>query len=303
MEIQQLRHFLAIVELGSYARASERLNITQPGLSRSIKALEDSLRLELFERVSRGVRLTNAGRMLVPHARSILNERDRAIADAQAFGALKLGQATVGISTVFNYIVTPDVIASVRGSDMGIDLHIISGPYESMSERLELGEMDFAFLLFGPERRRALDYEPVMSIESRIFASEGHPLHAVANPSAEQLLDYDWILSDNPGLRAVFGDFFAHHGLLPPPVSIAPSELGLLLMAMKGTNLLTLLPSGFADLPFAARPLEVEGLHRPSLATAGLVMRRGSSASPAATALSQMFRAAATRYDQAALGA
>jgi len=298
MEIQQLRHFLAIVDLGSYARASERLNISQPGLSRSIKALEDGLQLTLFERSGRGVQLTHSGRILVPRARAILNERDRALAEAQAVSALKMGQVTIGISTVFNYMITPDVIAALRESGLGIDLNIISGPYGSMCERLELGEMDFAFLLFGPERRRALAYDPLISVQSRIFASDGHPLHSVDQVAPEALLDQDWILSDNPGLRTVFGDFFARNGLVPPPVSVAPSELGLLLMAMKGTNLLTLLPAGFADLPFAARPLEVAGMRDGSRATAGLVTRRGSEASPAAAALTQLFRTAAARFDQ-----
>lgn len=72
METHLLRSFLHVAELGNLSRASERLHLSQPALSRQIKQLEQSLGVELFERTGRGVRLTDAGELLERRARPLL---------------------------------------------------------------------------------------------------------------------------------------------------------------------------------------------------------------------------------------
>ena len=78
MEFHQLRYVCAIAETGSFSRAAERCHVAQPSLSQQVLKLEEDLGAKLFDRLGRSVRLTEAGRAFLPHARSILHQMEAA---------------------------------------------------------------------------------------------------------------------------------------------------------------------------------------------------------------------------------
>lgn len=82
MSFAQIQYFVAVSEIGHVGRASEKLRVAQPAVSRQIKNLEDELGTVLFLRTSRGMQLSSAGRVFLEHARRILNtmqEAERAV--------------------------------------------------------------------------------------------------------------------------------------------------------------------------------------------------------------------------------
>ncbi len=83
MSLAQIRYFVAVAEEGHVGRAAHKLHVAQPPVSRQIRALEDEIGTALFERTPRGMRLLPSGEAFLAHARTILEEVERASAAAR----------------------------------------------------------------------------------------------------------------------------------------------------------------------------------------------------------------------------
>src|ERR1700736_5902089 len=105
MEIQQIRYVCAVADTGNFSRAAERCHVAQPSLSQQVLKLEEDLGAKLFDRLGRSVRLTEAGRAFVPHARSILHQMEAARAGVEDKRTDVRGSVSVGvIPTVAPYV-------------------------------------------------------------------------------------------------------------------------------------------------------------------------------------------------------
>jgi DNA-binding transcriptional LysR family regulator len=157
VELRQLRYFVAVAEELHFGRAAERLRIASPSLSQQIKALERSVGVELFVRDRRHVRLTSAGRTLLPDAREILalaGAAQRRLASAS--GPVRLGYVSW----------LPDQLAATVRTDTRIDEWVM--PSHIQIERVLEGTLDAA-IAWAPRRDDRLDV--------RLLWPE--PLHAV----------------------------------------------------------------------------------------------------------------------------
>jgi DNA-binding transcriptional LysR family regulator len=107
MELRHLRYFLAVAEDLHFGRAARRLRIAQPPLSKQIRQLEEELGFPLFERTSRQVRLTEAGRLFRDEARGILERLEQATVDARRVARGESGTLTVGMVASATYALLP----------------------------------------------------------------------------------------------------------------------------------------------------------------------------------------------------
>lgn len=97
IDLRQLNTFLTIANVGSFSRASEKLFIAQPALSRQIRLMEEALNVEVFVRHGRGVALTVAGELLYEKATAIFQELERTQASVAAIAGEVTGQVVLGL--------------------------------------------------------------------------------------------------------------------------------------------------------------------------------------------------------------
>ena len=145
-EISQLRCFVAVAEELHFARAAERLNMTQPPLSRQIALLEHHVGTMLVERTSRSVQLTAAGKSFLPEAIKILRVSEEASAMARKVAKGEQGSLSIGFTAVLGYGVLPELIRSLRKKIPGITLTLKELVTSEQLELLDSGEIDIGLM-------------------------------------------------------------------------------------------------------------------------------------------------------------
>ena len=112
--VKDMRAFFAIVEEGNISHAAQRLDIAQPALSRQMKRLEEKLDVKLFERGSRRIRLTEAGRVLYERVESILGMVDGTVREITEIGTGAKGSVRIGTITTSGANILPELISDFR---------------------------------------------------------------------------------------------------------------------------------------------------------------------------------------------
>src|SRR5262245_41914578 len=122
MDLRQLRHFVAVAEEEHFSRAAKRSNIVQSALSTSIRSLEAELGTPLFTRTTRQVRLTEAGRVLLDHARSILDAVREATEAVARVAGLERATLTLGaVPGLPAFLDLASLLAQFREQFPGVD--------------------------------------------------------------------------------------------------------------------------------------------------------------------------------------
>jgi LysR family hydrogen peroxide-inducible transcriptional activator len=156
MELHQLEYLLAVAEEGSVTRAAEKLMLAQPSLSQQLRKLEREVGQPLFDRLPRGVVLTEAGRRLVEDARRILagvQDARRHVADARSGVG---GPLTVGVIPTVAPFVVPRLTAAFLGDFPEVELTLIEDVTQGLVDRLERAEIDLALASSVEASRRVL---------------------------------------------------------------------------------------------------------------------------------------------------
>lgn len=169
MELYQLRGFVAVAELGHLTRAADKLHISQPALSAQIRALEDALEVELFERKSNGMVLTAAGKRLVVEAEKLLSAARALRNEARAIKGEVAGIASVGTVSDPAFIRVGELLSAAveRYPRIEIQLHHeVSG---EAFERVRDGALDASFY-YGELAHRSVAGLTLRQIAYRIVA-------------------------------------------------------------------------------------------------------------------------------------
>lgn len=161
MELKQLEYFVRVAELGSFTRAAQALSIAQPALSRQVRQLEVELRSNLLVRNGRGALPTDAGRLLLDHARGILHQVALAREElGRVHGALA-GRVALGLPPSIARALTVELTRAARKQLPHAVLSISEGLSVPMQESLRTGRLDIA-LLYDPAPAPEIETQPLM---------------------------------------------------------------------------------------------------------------------------------------------
>ena len=151
MEIRVLRYFIQIAREGSMTRAAEYLHVSQPALSKQMKELEKQLGKKLFRRGSSSVSLTDEGMLLRRRAEDLLAMADKIENEFKALDEITGGDIYIGCAESYLIKYLTYAVKKLNGQYSNIHYHITSGDTQQVTERLDRGLLDFAFIVEPPD--------------------------------------------------------------------------------------------------------------------------------------------------------
>ena len=220
MDLKQLEYFVRVAELGSFTRAAHALNIAQPALSRQVRLLEVELRQNLLVRNGRGALPTEAGKLLLAHARGILHQVERAREELGRVRGALAGRVAIGLPPSIAKVLTVPLTRAFRAHMPDAALAISEGLSMAMRESLTTGLLDIA-LLYNATPAPGIEIIPLM--EEELFLVQrredtGAPGRSAPQPTLplHELPRFPLVIPTRPNaIRMLVEAELANQGLRP----------------------------------------------------------------------------------------
>jgi DNA-binding transcriptional LysR family regulator len=197
MDVPRLEAFLEVVRLGSMRAAARSLHLGQPALSARIVALELELDAKVFERTKRGVRLTLAGRALLPHAERVLEAIEAGRSAVSQVEQGDDGELVIAAAGAINASVMPELVARFRRYHPGVHLYVHSGHPQRIIELVAFGTAQLGLVReAAPSRDPRLRVTPLYEESLILAARPEHPFVAEGPIALDRLADATLIFYD-----------------------------------------------------------------------------------------------------------
>jgi DNA-binding transcriptional LysR family regulator len=221
MELRRLRYFVAVAEELSFNRAAQRLHMAQPPLSNQIKQLEEELGVRLFDRTSRGVRMTEAGELLLEEARRIFAQVEGTMRMVRRVGHGEVGRLTLGFVPSASNGVLPRILHAFRGRFPDVELFLREMRPDRIVQRMHDRQIDAGFL-YLPFESASLNVGCVSREPLVLALPETHPLSSEETVELRALAKEPFILparyQNMPGLHAQVTEACRRAGFVPNAV-------------------------------------------------------------------------------------
>jgi DNA-binding transcriptional LysR family regulator len=204
MELRHLRYFVAVAEELSFNRAAQRLRISQPPLSNQIKQLEEELGVQLFERSSRGVRMTEAGEALLDEARRIFVQLEQTTRVVQRVGHGEVGRLTLGFVPSASNEMLPSILRTFRHRYPEVELFLREMRPDRVVQRLHDQQIDAGFL-YLPLDDASLNVECVSREPLVLALPESHRLASKPRIALQALTEEPFILPARYSMPGLYG--------------------------------------------------------------------------------------------------
>lgn len=225
IDSRQLRILLAVVRNEGFTAAAEKLNLTQPALSRSVQMLEERLGVRLIERTSKTFELTPFGRIVVERARAVEHEFNQLLGEIRALQEGVGGSVSIGVGpSAIGYL--SSAIRIFQKERPNIQVRIAVDSMEANYKALLDGELDVICTALNFPSHNRLVTEELAEVRNVIIADKSHPLCGRDKVRAAELVDYPWIFFSNDamGYERV-ASYFAAKNVEPPRPAIETNAI------------------------------------------------------------------------------
>jgi LysR family transcriptional regulator of abg operon len=254
----QLRHVTAVVavaDTGSMRVGAARVGISQPALTKTIREIEAIAGVALFQKTVRGSILTDAGKVFLSRARSIVEEIRRTQEEMDHLAGVRQGSVTVGLS-VGAALLSGAAIETFMRNHPDVQICIIEGLFDELVNGVRQGKLDFS--VGGLSSIKSDDHIRVDTLfENRVVPAvrRGHPLARAK--SFSELADCEWaVTNDDPSYIANFSNHFAKLGLPAPRIRLRSESFFALLELIPRTDLVLAISHTLLRHPVATRYLQ-----------------------------------------------
>ena len=215
--LRQLQIFMVAAEHESFAKAADLLHLTQPAVSMQMKRLAEMVGIPLFAKRGRELRLTLAGRSLLPYVRRMTQTLREAGEELDAITGLRHGQIKIGMVTTTQYF-SPRLTAEFQKQHPEIQLDITIANRRRIINKLESNEIDLAIMGRTPKRLEVMSAE-FFEHPYVVIASPSHPLVKQKSISPQQLNNESFLVREaGSGTRMIFDHFFIKNELKQPNI-------------------------------------------------------------------------------------
>lgn len=256
MKLNQLQQMVAIVEHGSLRAAARRLDLPQPALTRSIRALEKELGGTLFQRETTGMKLTAMGQRFHVRASIILNEARRAQDEIAQHSGDEKGNVVVALSIMPHIGMLPHALPVFRQRYPKVRVQLIEGLFPDVESALREGSIDFylgAAPRAGPSPGLAMQI--LFKNRRTVVCRKGHPLSSAR--SLKALANAEWAVTGvDYNAEDDISRLFDSLGLQAPHVLLRARSAMSMMVALAHSDLLAMLPVQWDEFPMTRDTLQ-----------------------------------------------
>ncbi|QMI07167.1 LysR family transcriptional regulator [Citrobacter sp. RHB25-C09] len=199
-ELSSMKAFVTLAESESFNKAAKLLNITQPALTRRIKKMEEDLHVILFERTTRNIKLTKAGRMLLPEARELIRKLDETLFNVRGINAYQHGRVTLACIPTAVFYFLPLAIGKFNELYPNIKVRIMEQGTNNCMESVLCNEADFGINM-NSLTNSAIEFTPLVNEPFVLACRRDHPLASQQLVEWQELVNYKLI-----GVRSSSGN-------------------------------------------------------------------------------------------------
>ena len=219
MELRHFRYFVAVAGEENVSRAALKLHVSQPGLSRQVRDLEEEIGFQLFERSAKSLRLTEAGRVFLVEARKVLQHADEAVNKARIVAGGVSGELNIGYAPSLTVQILPPALRKFQETFPKVRTALHDLSTEEMLSQLQSGALQVALMVRPTQRNRAgLAFEEIERYPMCVAVSPQHPFARKKTIGLRQIVDQPLIgytRKDYPDFYEYLEKIFAPVGRLP----------------------------------------------------------------------------------------
>ncbi|MCS2608477.1 LysR family transcriptional regulator [Halomonas dongshanensis] len=218
---RQLEAIIAVADMGSFTEAAEKLHLSQPSLSQLVRQLEQTLGVRLFERTTRRVSLSVAGREFLPVAERVLSRLERGMQNMRAFAKGQQGQISFAALLTVGGSLIPAAMAAFQARYPNIGLEYLEESDEPIYQQVMAGDVDFGVSV-APSNLDDVNFHPIYKDYLYFVCAPDHPLAGEEEVSWHQIVEWPFIaMKPRTSMRGLTEQGFAITGKPMEPVQVA----------------------------------------------------------------------------------